>query len=190
MERLFDLDSQLLLDMALTAAGVFVLFMVLSCVLFTPIRELLEKRRAGLEAEREQTRSRRVEAERYLEQSETKWKRADAQIRATMQEAQRNAREQERKGKEAGKQAAEQLLCRAQKEMLQERERNQKELKQEILFLAAAMAEKIVTVQMDDREQERLFRETLERIGETTWQDASQGFMQKPGTRQFWTRET
>ena len=33
-------------------------------------------------------------------------------------------------GKEAGKQAAEQLLCRAQKEMLQERERNQKELKQ------------------------------------------------------------
>ena len=185
MERLFDLDAQLLLDMALTAAGVFVLFTVLSYVLFTPVRDLLEKRKAGLDAEREQTRSRRMEADHYLEASVEKWKHADVQIRATLQEAKENAREQEQKGKEAGKQAAERLLRRAQKEALQERERNREEVKREMLSLAAALAEKIVAVQMDEGEQERLFQEILEEAGKTTWQDASQGIMQKPGMKQF-----
>ena len=44
MERLFDLDFQLLHDAVITAVAVFVLFLFLSYMLFKPARELLKKR--------------------------------------------------------------------------------------------------------------------------------------------------
>ena len=44
MERLFDLDLQLLADAALMIIAVFVLFLVASYFLFNPVRELLAKR--------------------------------------------------------------------------------------------------------------------------------------------------
>ena len=43
MERLFDLDFQLLHDAVITAVAVFVLFLFLSYMLFKPTRELLRK---------------------------------------------------------------------------------------------------------------------------------------------------
>ena len=48
MERLFDLDFQLLHDAFWSALAVFILFLVMSYLLFNPIRELLEKRQARI----------------------------------------------------------------------------------------------------------------------------------------------
>ena len=48
MERLFDLDFQLLHDAILTAVSVFFLFMLLSYLLFNPVRDMLNKRREKL----------------------------------------------------------------------------------------------------------------------------------------------
>ena len=42
--RLFGLDPQLLFDAAVTAVNVFVLFLLLTFILFNPVRNMLKKR--------------------------------------------------------------------------------------------------------------------------------------------------
>ena len=62
--RLFGLDLQLLLDAAITAVNVFILFILLSYILYNPVRTMLKKRqeaariieRANAEAELEKQR--------------------------------------------------------------------------------------------------------------------------------------
>ena len=44
MERLFNLDAQLLHDAVLLAIAVFVMFLLLSYLLFNPARDFLKKR--------------------------------------------------------------------------------------------------------------------------------------------------
>jgi F-type H+-transporting ATPase subunit b len=42
--RLFGLDYQLLFDAAITAINVFILFLLVSVILFNPVRNMLKKR--------------------------------------------------------------------------------------------------------------------------------------------------
>ena len=51
MERLFDLDLQLLADATLTAISVFVLFLLASYLLFNPARDLLKKRQDKIKSD-------------------------------------------------------------------------------------------------------------------------------------------
>ena len=48
--RLFGLDLQLLLDAAITAVNVFILFILLSYILYNPVRTMLKKDRIRLQA--------------------------------------------------------------------------------------------------------------------------------------------
>ena len=51
MERLFNLDFQLLSDAVLTAISVFVLFLIASYLLFNPARDLLKKRQDKIKSD-------------------------------------------------------------------------------------------------------------------------------------------
>ena len=51
LDRIFGLDAQMLADVCITLIAVFVLFLLLSYLLFNPARELLEKRRAKIQAD-------------------------------------------------------------------------------------------------------------------------------------------
>ena len=42
--RLFGLDPQLLFDAAVTTVNVFILFLLLTFILFNPVRNMLKKR--------------------------------------------------------------------------------------------------------------------------------------------------
>ena len=50
MERLFNLDAQLLFDTVLLAVAVFFLFMLMSYLLFNPARKLLKDRQDRIES--------------------------------------------------------------------------------------------------------------------------------------------
>ena len=51
--RLFGLDPQLLFDAAVTAVNVFVLFLLLTFILFNPVRNMLKKRQDKITSDRE-----------------------------------------------------------------------------------------------------------------------------------------
>ena len=60
--RLFGLDLQLLLDAAITAVNVFILFILLSYILYNPVRTMLKKRQDKITSDREIAESDKAEA--------------------------------------------------------------------------------------------------------------------------------
>ena len=61
-ERLFGLDAQLIFDALVLAFNIFILFMLLSYILFNPVREFLEKRRQKVADDVEAAKKDRQEA--------------------------------------------------------------------------------------------------------------------------------
>ena len=51
MERLFDLDMQLVQDSVLLAIAIFFLFLALSYLLFNPVRQMLVDRKLKIQTE-------------------------------------------------------------------------------------------------------------------------------------------
>ena len=70
MERLFNLDAQLLFDACVMALSMFVMFTFLSYLLFKPVRKLLEDRKQRVADEQESAKKDRKEAAVYKEEYE------------------------------------------------------------------------------------------------------------------------
>ena len=75
--RLFGLDLQLLLDAAITAVNVFILFILLSYILYNPVRTMLKKRQDKITSDRETAESDKAEALALKKEYEEKLKAAD-----------------------------------------------------------------------------------------------------------------
>ena len=91
MERLFDLDFQLLHDAVITAVAVFVLFLFMSYMLFKPTRELLRKRQERIEADLESARTDKDDAEALKNEYEAKMANAQKDADAVLAEARQKA---------------------------------------------------------------------------------------------------
>ena len=72
MERLFNLDAQLLFDACVMALSMLVMFTFLSYLLFKPVRKLLEDRKQRVADEQESAKNDRKEAAVYKEEYERK----------------------------------------------------------------------------------------------------------------------
>ena len=74
--RLFGLDPQLLFDAAVTAVNVFVLFLLLTFILFNPVRNMLKKRQDKITSDRENAENDKKEASALKAEYEAKLKDA------------------------------------------------------------------------------------------------------------------
>ena len=81
MERLFNLDAQLLFDACVMALSMLVMFTFLSYLLFKPVRKLLEDRKQRVADEQESAKNDRKEAAVYKEEYEQKLKEIDKRRR-------------------------------------------------------------------------------------------------------------
>ena len=78
MERIFDLDPQLLQDAIILAINVFILFILLSYMLFNPVRDMLKKRQDSIQGNIDKALSDKDEAEKMKAMYEEKLKNAAA----------------------------------------------------------------------------------------------------------------
>ena len=149
--RLFGLDLQLLLDAAITAVNVFILFILLSYILYNPVRTMLKKRQDKITSDRETAESDKAEALALKKEYEEKLKAADKEAESILSEA------------------AARIIERANAEAELEKQRVADEVKQQIISVAAVMASKFVAKAMDDQENDALIEQTLNEMGENTW---------------------
>ena len=77
MQRIFNLDPQLLQDAIILAVNIFILFLLGSYLLFNPVRNLLKKRQDNVAAEIEAARKSKEEADALKAQYDEKLKNAD-----------------------------------------------------------------------------------------------------------------
>ena len=91
LDRLFDLDWQLLADASLMIVAVFVLFIVMGNLLFNPAREMLNNRKEKIRGELESAANDMEEARRLKEEYETRLKEIDREAESILSEARRKA---------------------------------------------------------------------------------------------------
>ncbi len=170
MERLFDLDFQLLHDAVITAVAVFVLFTLMSYLLFKPTRELLRKRAERIQTDLDSAKQDKEEANALKKEYEEKMaaakKEADEVLSAARQKAVRN----EEQIVAAAKEEAAGIIRQAHNEAELEKQKAADEVKTQIIDVASIMAGKVVAANIDTKVQESLVEETLKEVGESTWQ--------------------
>ena len=169
MERLFDLDMQLVHDTILLAIAVFFLFLAMSYLLFNPVRKMLEDRKLKIRTELDDAAADKADAAALKVQYEEKLKDIDKEAEAILSEARQKALHNEAKIVEEAKAEAARIIARANEEALLEKKRVVDEMKQEMISVAAAMAAKVISANIDINIQNQLVDETIKEMGDSTW---------------------
>ncbi|MBE5915343.1 MAG: F0F1 ATP synthase subunit B [Pseudobutyrivibrio ruminis] len=169
MERLFDLDFQLLNDAVLLAIAVFFLFLIMSNLLFNPARKLLQDRKDGIARDIADAKKDKEEADKLKAEYEAKLKDINKERDAILAEARQKALKNETKIISDAKEEAAAIIARANEEAELEKKKVADEVKQEMISVAAVMASKVVAANIDTTIQNTLVEQTLKEMGENTW---------------------
>lgn len=168
--RIFDLDIQLLADAALMIIAIFVLYLIVSYLLFNPARKLLENRRNKIKDELDDAAKNMEEARALKQQYEDKLKNIDQEAEEILSDARKRALDNESKIVAQAKEEAAGIISRAKTEAELEKQKAADDMKREMIVLASMMAGKVVRASIDEAAQESLINDTLKEIGESTWQ--------------------
>ena len=166
--RLFGLDYQLLLDAAITAVNVFILFVLLSYILFKPVRSMLKKRQDKITNDRETAKADRESALALKQEYEEKLKAIDKEAESILSEARKVAKHNETKIVEEAKAAR--IIERANTEAELEKQKCADEVKQQIIAVSQLMAAKVVANSLTEADSRALIEQTLNEMSESTWQ--------------------
>lgn len=169
MERLFDLDLQLLADSVLMIIAIFFLFLVMSYFLFNPARKVLNDRKEKIRGELEDAKDNQEIAQRLKAEYEEKLKNIDKEAESILSEARKKALANENKIVADAKEEAARIIERARVEAELEKQKMSDDIKKEIISIASVMAGKVVSASIDTTVQERLIDETLKEMGDSTW---------------------
>ena len=169
MERLFDLDFQLLHNAVLVAISVFVLFMIMSYMLFNPVRDLLKKRQEKIENDISTANKDKEDAYALKEQYETKIKQVEKESEEILTAARKKAMSNEAQIIAEAKEEAVRIIEQAKVEAKLEKEKAADQMKQQMIEIASLMAGKVVASNIDTTVQNSLVEETLNEVGESSW---------------------
>lgn len=170
MTRLFDLDAQLLQDVIIMAIAIFFLFMVLSKMLFNPVRKMLEDRRMKIAGDIDTAEADKKDAAALKADYEAKLKDIDKEAEQILSEARKKAQKNAANIESEAKEEAARIIARANEEAELSKKRAMDEVKQEMITVASMMAAKVVAANIDVAVQDTLVEETLKEMGDSTWQ--------------------
>lgn len=170
MERLFNLDPQLLHDAVLLALSVFVMFTFLSYLLFNPARAFLKKREERVKENIDSAENAKKEADELRMQYEEKLRNIHKEEDEILSAARKRALDNEARIIEKAKTEAAGIIERANKQTELAVRKAEDDIKKEIITVASMIAGKVVSEHIDLTIQDSLIDDTLKEIGEKTWQ--------------------
>ena len=165
--RLFGLDYQLLFDAAITAINVFILFLLLSVILFNPVRNMLKKRQDKITSDRETANQSREEALAMKAEYEEKLKAANKEAELILSDARKTAVHNEQKIIDEAKEEAARIIERANKEAELEKQKAADDVKQQIVAVSAMIASKLIAKSIDESESNAIIEQTFNEKGAT-----------------------
>lgn len=166
---IFEITPQLIFDAVILAINILVMCVLLSYLLFNPVRKVLQKRQERITNEREEAKKNKDDAISMKAEYEEKLKNVEKEAEAILSEARKKGlSNQERIINEAKEEAAK-IVEFAKQEAELEKKKVADEVKQEIIKVATIMANKVVSANIDEKVQEELINDTLREIGDSTW---------------------
>ena len=154
--RIFGLDIQLGFDVIMQGIAVFIMFALLSYILFEPVRKILEDRKNRIADEIDQAAADQAEAAKLKAEYDHKLKNVEKEADALMAQARKKALKRE-----------EEIVAGAKEEAA--RINAQDQMKQEMVKMAVLMAGKFIQNQMDEKDQNAFVDQTLQEMGDKTW---------------------
>ena len=171
MTRIFGLDAQLIQDTLLTALAIFILFFVLSYLLFNPVRDYLNKRKKKISDELREAEESLKNAEDMKAEYTEKIVNVEKESLEILDEAREKAKISRNEILNEAREEAAGLRKKAMLEIEQEKVRARDEMKNEMVMVASTLAEKAVKGAMTPEISDELVDDTLRQIGEEKWQD-------------------
>lgn len=168
-DRIFGLDAQFLADAFILTLAVFVLFVILSYLVFNPARDLLRRRQEKIQNNLDSAEKEKANAEKIKSEYDEKLRNVAKESEEILSESRRKALKKEAEIVDKAREEAARILKRAEKEVELEKNKVRDDVKKEMIGVAAAMAGKMVSVSMSDAEQDKLIAETLQEMGNDTW---------------------
>ena len=169
MERLFDLDMQLVADATGMIIAIFVLYLAMSYFLFEPAKKVLQNRQDRIKNELDEAQTSMEQANALKAEYEEKLKDVEKEKQEILSEARKNSLKNESEIIEKAKEEAARIMERAHTEAMLEKQKLVDDVKKEMINVASAMAGKVVATNMNAQIQEQLIDETLKEIGDGTW---------------------
>lgn len=170
MERLFNLDAQLMQDWILLAIAVFFLFLAMSYLLFNPARKLLQDRKDKIANDIDSAKADKADAAALKAEYEAKLKDVEKEAEQILSEARQKGQKNAARIENEAKEEAARIIKKANEEAELSKKRVMDEVKQEMVSVASMMAAKVVAASIDTKIQDTLVEETLKEMGDSTWQ--------------------
>lgn len=162
--RFFGMDEQTLIGAAFNALGVIVLGVILTFLLYKPVRNFLRERTERIQGQLDDARESRAEAGELRAKYDHQLKDIDLERTAILEETRKQASEQRTQILSMAKDEAKDLKDRAGMEIVAERERVRDEIHTAVIDISLEMAEKLLTVSIDKKAHERLFADGLAKL--------------------------
>jgi len=169
LERLFNLDPQLIHDLIILLINIFILFIFLSYMLFNPTRKLLEARKNRVRNDQDVAAREKEDAMILRAEYESKLRDVNKEAEIILSNARKQALKNEAKIIDEAKSEANRIIERASKEVELEKKRVVDEMKQEMITIASMMAGKVVANAIDTTIHDTLIEETIKEMGDDIW---------------------
>lgn len=170
MERLFNLDPQLIHDTILLMIAMFVIFTFLSYLLFNPARAMLKKRQDKIQSEIEHAAKKQNDAGRLKDEYECRIKEIQGEAEEILSQARQKALRNEAVILEEAKEEARRIVERSNMQISLDMKKAEDGMKREMIGIASLMAAAAVKTAVDKKILDALMEETLKEIGEEMWQ--------------------
>lgn len=167
--RIFGLDIQLGFDVLMQGIAVFLMFALLSYILFEPVRKILEERRNRIAKELEQAASDQEQAAKLKTEYDQKLKNVEKEADAVLAQARKKALKREEDIVAKAKEEAARIILNAQREAELQKAKAKDQMKQEMIEMAVLMAGKFVSKEIDADQQNAFVDQTLQEMGDKIW---------------------
>ena len=145
--------------------GFLLLLWGLSKWAWGPLTAQLEARRQKIAGEFAESERRQLAADALKVKLEQDLRGIDAQARAKLQEAVSEGQKVAGEIRAQAQKEAQDRMARAEDEMMREREKAKELLKEQVIGLSIATAEKILKAKLDDPAQRRLAGQFIDEVG-------------------------
>ena len=160
-DRFFGMDMQTLRQAAVNALGVILLCVILTKLLYKPVRNFLRERVERIQNQLNDARESKASASELKARYDRQLKDIDLERAAILEEVRKQAAEQRDLILNMAKDEARELKDRAGMEIAAERERVRDEIHSAVIDISSDMAEKLLAAAIDRKAHERLFNEGL-----------------------------
>ena len=171
MERLFNLDPQLLHDAILLGINIFILFIILSYVLFNPVRKVLQDRKNKIASDINEAEDYKKEADKLKVDYENKLKDIDLEAKTILSDARKKALDNENAIINDAKLKSESIITQAKNQADLESQRIRNEVKDEIINTSTLLASKILEEEIDESKASKYIDEAIDEVSDKEWQN-------------------